>query len=75
MYKPSLHSGKRCIVVADGYYEWQTTKGENNKQPYYVYQEENVDEDFLELKDQTKNKNLIKLAGLFNVIKYACICK
>lgn len=25
----------RCIVIADGYYEWQTT--DNGKQPFYIY--------------------------------------
>lgn len=39
LYRPCLANGRRCIVLAEGYYEWQTTPGENNKQPYYLYQE------------------------------------
>ena len=35
-YQPSLKRGQRCIVLVDGFYEWQTTKP-GNKQPYFVY--------------------------------------
>lgn len=68
MYKPSLNKGKRCIVVADGYYEWQTAKGEHFKEPYFVYQENKPDND-IEDADNDTIKHLIKLAGLFNIIK------
>lgn len=27
----------RCVVLCDGFYEWQTTKGTKNKQPYFIY--------------------------------------
>lgn len=66
MYKPCLDKGKRCVVVADGYYEWQTTQGENNKQPFFLYQEKNCVEESQEI---WNGKKLIKLAGLFNVVK------
>lgn len=33
-FKP-LIKDQRCIIIADGYYEWQGEKG--NKQPYYIY--------------------------------------
>lgn len=62
MYKPCLTNGQRCVVLAEGYYEWQTTKGENNKQPYYLYQEVESDEQ----NKFPEGKNLIKFAGLFN---------
>lgn len=60
LYKPCLVNGRRCVVLAEGYYEWQTTKGENNKQPYYLYQE-NAEEE-----KPWKGKTLVKFAGLFN---------
>ena len=33
--KPSFKNCKRCVIIADGWYEWQRTKG--NKIPYYHY--------------------------------------
>ncbi|XP_063283448.1 abasic site processing protein HMCES [Pelobates fuscus] len=35
LYKAPLFKGKRCVVLADGFYEWQRQNGE--KQPYYIY--------------------------------------
>ncbi|KAJ6668353.1 hypothetical protein lerEdw1_015730 [Lerista edwardsae] len=34
-YKGPLLKGKRCVVLADGYYEWQQRNGQ--KQPYFIY--------------------------------------
>ena len=37
--KPSFRSAykrRRCLILADGYYEWQTVTGEKAKQPIYV---------------------------------------
>lgn len=37
--KPSFRSAykrRRCLILADGYYEWQTVPGEKSKQPIYV---------------------------------------
>ena len=37
--KPSFRSAykrRRCLILADGYYEWQTIPGEKAKQPIYV---------------------------------------
>lgn len=38
--KPSFRSAfarRRCIIPADGYYEWQATAGRKVKQPFYIY--------------------------------------
>ncbi len=38
--KPSFRSAykrRRCLILADGYYEWQTITGEKSKQPIYVH--------------------------------------
>ena len=32
-YKVPLLNGQRCVIVADGYYEWKANT--NGKQPYY----------------------------------------
>ncbi|EOA98108.1 UPF0361 protein DC12-like protein, partial [Anas platyrhynchos] len=34
-YKGPLLKGKRCVVLADGFYEWQQCGG--GKQPYFIY--------------------------------------
>ncbi len=38
--KPSFRSAykrRRCLILADGYYEWQTVPDEKSKQPIYVH--------------------------------------
>ena len=36
LYSKPLNAGNRCVVVCDGFYEWQTKiKGE--KHPYFIY--------------------------------------
>ncbi|KAG7309201.1 hypothetical protein JYU34_005127 [Plutella xylostella] len=38
LYGPALQKGGRCVVVMEGFYEWQTTdKSSKTKQPYYIY--------------------------------------
>jgi putative SOS response-associated peptidase YedK len=37
--KPAFRSAikkRRCLVPADGFYEWQKVEGRKNKQPYYI---------------------------------------
>ena len=34
-----MNKGQRCVVLADGFYEW-TTDEHGKKQPYFVYFEE-----------------------------------
>lgn len=66
MYGPCLTSGKRCVILANGYYEWKSTVGENWKEPYFVYQTPNMENKNLSIHD---NKYIMKLAGLFNIIR------
>jgi len=35
-FKSPLEKGKRCVVLAEGFFEWETLKG-GKKQPYYIY--------------------------------------
>lgn len=35
IFNVPLKKGRRCVVIADGYYEWQTSK--SGKQPYFIY--------------------------------------
>lgn len=39
LYKPHVVEGRRCFIIADGYYEWQTTQSAAKKQPYFLYKE------------------------------------
>ncbi|KER30536.1 hypothetical protein T265_03021 [Opisthorchis viverrini] len=48
-YGSSMRQGKRCVVLAQGFYEWKTTDG--RKQPYYVY--------------PSDPKKLLMMAGVF----------
>lgn len=73
LYKPCLRSGKRCVVLANGYYEWKTTDGENHKEPYFIYQTPDMN-NYADLKIHD-NKYVMKLAGLFNVIREGSIVK
>ncbi|XP_039971408.1 abasic site processing protein HMCES [Xiphias gladius] len=34
-YKEPLIKGQRCVILADGFYEWK--KQEKNKQPFFIY--------------------------------------
>lgn len=31
------YTGRRCLIPADGFYEWAKVPGHKNKQPYYIY--------------------------------------
>lgn len=35
-FKTPLEKGKRCVILAEGFFEWETQKG-GKKQPYYIY--------------------------------------
>ena len=51
-YASLLHS-QRCIVIADGYYEWRITK--QGKKPYYIHNPENNILSFAGLWDKWEN--------------------
>nr|XP_039267626.1 abasic site processing protein HMCES-like [Styela clava] len=51
-YKKPLEKGQRCVVLADGFYEWNTTKTE--KQPYFIYFK---NKDDYKVKSEIKQEN------------------
>ncbi|XP_004476001.2 abasic site processing protein HMCES [Dasypus novemcinctus] len=36
-FKVPLGKGQRCVVLADGFYEWQRCQGTSQTQPYFIY--------------------------------------
>ena len=35
-FREPWRRGRRCLVPANGYYEWQSVPGQKNKQPYHI---------------------------------------
>ncbi|XP_029435747.1 abasic site processing protein HMCES [Rhinatrema bivittatum] len=66
LYKAPLVKGKRCVILADGFYEWQRQNGE--KQPYYIYFPQSKEEKISEKVNGNSEWNgwrLLTMAGLF----------
>ncbi|NWY03659.1 HMCES protein, partial [Nothoprocta ornata] len=65
-YKGPLLQGKRCVVLADGFYEWQQQDG--GKQPYFIYfpQTTNETADETEEEDEWKGWRPLTMAGIFD---------
>ncbi|EDV25524.1 uncharacterized protein TRIADDRAFT_24378 [Trichoplax adhaerens] len=74
MFSTPLNRGRRCVVLADGYYEWKTTK-DKQKIPHLIFfkndvessdAEEENDED-----DQAVNvrprRRVLTMAGVFEI--------
>ncbi|KAF2882888.1 hypothetical protein ILUMI_23274 [Ignelater luminosus] len=75
-FKPEFLKNRRCVVLCDGYFEWQTTRAD--KQPYYIYQEK-IKDDCPDDKMDWMGKPLLKLAGIFSskidsegITRYSC---
>ncbi|PSN35558.1 Embryonic stem cell-specific 5-hydroxymethylcytosine-binding protein [Blattella germanica] len=76
LYSKPFNKGNRCIIICDGFYEWQTTKGKGNKQPYFIYMPQ---EDGVHVEDPTtwtndwddntgwRGPKLLCMAGIFDI--------
>ncbi|NXQ56858.1 HMCES protein, partial [Anthoscopus minutus] len=65
-YKGALVKGKRCVVLADGFYEWQKQSG--GKQPYFIYfpQTKDAMDKETEGDEEWKGWRLLTMAGIFD---------
>ncbi|NXV82193.1 HMCES protein, partial [Atlantisia rogersi] len=66
-YKGALLKGKRCVVLADGFYEWQQQSG--GKQPYFIYFPQTKDatvEEEEEGDEKWRGWRPLTMAGIFD---------
>ncbi|KAF1656275.1 Embryonic stem cell-specific 5-hydroxymethylcytosine-binding protein, partial [Aptenodytes patagonicus] len=65
-YKGALLKGKRCVVLADGFYEWQQHSG--GKQPYFIYfpQSKDAMAEGKEGDEEWRGWRLLTMAGIFD---------
>ncbi|NXB31592.1 HMCES protein, partial [Eulacestoma nigropectus] len=65
-YKGALLKGQRCVVLADGFYEWQQQSG--GKQPYFIYfpQTKDTMDKGTEGNEEWKGWRLLTMAGIFD---------
>ncbi|NXB41872.1 HMCES protein, partial [Leucopsar rothschildi] len=66
-YKGALLKGKRCVVLADGFYEWQQQQS-GGKQPYFIYfpQTKDAMDKEMEGDGEWKGWRLLTMAGIFD---------
>ncbi|KFR13975.1 UPF0361 protein C3orf37, partial [Opisthocomus hoazin] len=70
-YKGALLKGKRCVVLADGFYEWQQCSGgeePGGPQPYFIYfpQTKDAEAEGKEEDEEWRGWRLLTMAGIFD---------
>lgn len=74
LYKRAFNKGQRCVVLCEGFYEWQTTDPKavkaSQRAAYYIYMPQ-PDGVQIEVEDtwrkSVENLRLLKMAGLFDI--------
>lgn len=74
LYRHAFNKGQRCVVLCEGFYEWQTTDPKATKPSeraaYYIYMPQ---PDGIQIEQQetwrqsVENLKLLKMAGLFDI--------
>lgn len=73
LYRGPFQKGQRCVILCEGFYEWQTTKTAkpSSREAYYAYYIYMPQVDGIKIYDSktwsSDNVNLLKLAGLFDI--------
>ncbi|XP_035232440.1 abasic site processing protein HMCES-like, partial [Stegodyphus dumicola] len=72
-YRGSAVAGRRCVILADGFYEWKVVSNKQKK-PYFIYfpQEDGPDvfcreNDSSSESKEWKGPHLLTMAGLFDI--------
>eukprot|EP00062_Callorhinchus_milii_P006144 gi/632946363/ref/XP_007888521.1/ PREDICTED: embryonic stem cell-specific 5-hydroxymethylcytosine-binding protein [Callorhinchus milii] len=66
-YKEPLFKGQRCVVLADGFYEWKKQTGQ--KQPYFIYFPQSCKKEETDGEDEPEEWQgwrMLTMAGLFD---------
>lgn len=74
LYRNAFHRGQRCVVLCEGFYEWQTTNPKatkpSDRAAYYIYMPQ---QDGIRIEDtdswhhSIEKLHLLKMAGLFDI--------
>ncbi|XP_065371918.1 abasic site processing protein HMCES [Calliphora vicina] len=70
LYRGPFRRGQRCVILCEGFYEWQTTKSSkpSERAAHLLYMPQ---KDEIKIYDrntwQAENINLLKMAGLFDI--------
>ena len=69
-YRNPLKKGRRCVVLADGFYEWQKMD-KGKKQPYFLYfkDEQEKGGDIVEEMDAEEKRitsRILTMAGVYD---------
>lgn len=74
LYKNAFHKGQRCVILCEGFYEWQTTDPKATKASeraaYYIYvpQRDGIRiEDKETWTNSVNDLKLLRMAGLFDI--------
>lgn len=74
LYRHAFNKGQRCVILCEGFYEWQTTDPKATKPSqraaYYIYmpQPDGIQIELQESwKNSVENLQLLKMAGLFDI--------
>lgn len=71
LYKPLLDNGQRCVLVIEGFYEWQTTNSKtkrSERKVYFIHMPQTNEQIKIEDKSSwTCDVKLMFLAGLFDI--------
>ncbi|XP_031561879.1 abasic site processing protein HMCES-like isoform X2 [Actinia tenebrosa] len=69
-FKTPLMKGRRCVVLADGFFEWKSENA-GKKQPYFIYFKKEDQKPISSDQDVPRedNKRLLTMAGVFDCWK------